>query len=68
VEDARSTYEFDTYYKILPQIHEWSSDPLRIGKGKACPDGFAYASDSNKAWMKPAELRAWMRQEFGETT
>ncbi len=65
IEDARSTYEFDTYYKILPQIHEWSSDPLRIGKGQPCPDGFAYASDNNKAWMKPAELRAWVRNEYG---
>ena len=65
VEDARSTYEFDTYFKILPQIHEWSRDPLRIGKGKPCADGFAYASDSNAQWMQPAELLEWVRSEYG---
>ncbi len=65
-EDARSTYEYDTYYKILPQIHEWSRDPLRIGEGKACPEGFAYSSDSNQAWMPPEDLRAWMRKEYGD--
>ncbi len=65
-EDARSTYEYDTYYKILPQIHEWSRDPARIGEGKACPEGFAYSSDTNQAWMQPDELHAWMRKEYGD--
>jgi len=65
VEDARSTYEFDTYFKILPQIHQWSADPLRIGAGQPCPDGFAYSSETNAQWMQPGELQAWMRQEYG---
>jgi UDP-N-acetylglucosamine 4,6-dehydratase (inverting) len=66
VEDARSTYEFDTYYKILPQIHQWSTDPLRIGNGKQCPDGFAYSSDTNKDWMQPDQLRTWLDCEYVE--
>ena len=65
IEDARSTYEFDTYFKILPQIHEWSADPLRIGNGKPCPDGFAYSSDTNQDWMQPQALAAWLRAEYG---
>lgn len=65
VEDARSTYEFDTYFKILPQIHEWSTDPLRIGNGKPCPDGFAYSSDTNQVWMQSKDLETWMRAEYG---
>ena len=65
VEDARNTFEYDTYFKILPQIHEWSADPVRIGDGKACADGFSYASDTNTDWMKPDELRSWMRAEYG---
>ena len=65
VEDARSTYEFDTYFKILPQIHGWSTDPLRIGNGTPCPDGFAYSSDSNSIWMQPDELTAWVNAEYG---
>ncbi len=65
VEDARSTYEFDTYFKILPQIHDWSADPLRIGNGKPCPEGFAYTSDGNSIWMQPDELMAWVKAEYG---
>jgi UDP-N-acetylglucosamine 4,6-dehydratase/5-epimerase len=64
VEDARNTYEFEHHYKILPQIHEWSSDPVRIGKGNACADGFIYASDTNKQWMKPEELQSWINHEY----
>ena len=33
-EDAPHTYEYEDYYKILPAIHQWSSDPLRMGNGK----------------------------------
>lgn len=64
VEDARSTYEFDAYFKILPQIHAWSTDPLRIGNGKQCADGFAYSSDTNTEWMQPDQLRAWLSSEY----
>jgi UDP-N-acetylglucosamine 4,6-dehydratase (inverting) len=65
-EDARSTYEYDEHFKILPEIHNWSKDPLRIGNGKPCPEGFAYSSDTNLEWMKPAELLAWIRKEYGK--
>lgn len=33
LEDAPYTYEYDDYYKILPAIHNWSSDPERINRG-----------------------------------
>jgi FlaA1/EpsC-like NDP-sugar epimerase len=59
-EDARNTFEYDTYYKILPQIHNWSSDPIRISNGKRCEDGFYYSSETNKEWMTPNQLREWI--------
>ena len=34
IEDAPYTYEFNSYYKILPMIYGWSLDPLRIKDGK----------------------------------
>jgi hypothetical protein len=36
-----------------------------MGNGKACPDGFAYSSDTNATWMQPKELEAWMHREYG---
>ncbi len=33
IEDAPYTYEYDSYYKILPAIHRWSDDPARISNG-----------------------------------
>jgi len=65
VEDARNSFEFEHHYKILPQIHDWSLDPTRIGVGKACAEGFSYTSDSNRDWMTPEQLQGWMKNEYG---
>ncbi len=59
-EDAFYTYEYDEHFKILPAIHDWSSDTARIGDGKKVPDGFVYASDSNAEWMNVEALRRWI--------
>lgn len=61
-EDAPHTFEYDTYYKILPAIHSWSSDPLRINGGKKVNDDFIYTSDNNTEWMSVEELREWITQ------
>ncbi len=65
-EDSPYTYEYDTYYKILPSIHDWHRDPKRIAGGRPCSEGFSYTSDNNTQWMDAAELRRWMQNEFGE--
>jgi UDP-N-acetylglucosamine 4,6-dehydratase len=62
VDDAPYTYEYPDYYKILPAIHEWSTDPARIKDGRAVPSGFSYASDTNPEWMTIDTLRAWIDQ------
>ncbi len=59
-EDAQFTYEFDKYYKILPAIHNWSEDPLRIKTGKVVPDNFSYSSDNNCDWMSVEVLQKWI--------
>ena len=59
-EDAPHTYEYDGYYKILPAINDWSSDPKRINGGLKVPDDFFYRSDSNNEWMSASDLEAWI--------
>jgi UDP-N-acetylglucosamine 4,6-dehydratase/5-epimerase len=59
-EDSYHTYEYDHHYKILPAIHQWSSDANRIKDGRKVPEGFAYASDSNADWMTVDSLRQWI--------
>jgi UDP-N-acetylglucosamine 4,6-dehydratase len=60
-EDAPNTYEYDSYFKILPTIHNWSQDPERIKNGKKVPDGFVYSSDGNTEWMSIVQLQEWIR-------
>jgi FlaA1/EpsC-like NDP-sugar epimerase len=60
LEDAPHTYEYESYYKILPAIHSWSSDPLRIKDGKPVSPDFTYSSDNNSVWMSVEELRSWI--------
>lgn len=60
IEDAPHTYAYDDYYKILPMIHRWSSDPSRIKNGKKVSDDFMYSSGSNSEWMTIERLQAWL--------
>ncbi len=59
-EDALHTYEYDEHYKILPAIHNWSIDPMRINGGKKVAEGFTYCSDNNQEWMNIDALRNWI--------
>jgi UDP-N-acetylglucosamine 4,6-dehydratase (inverting) len=60
-EDAPHTFEYDGYYKILPAIHNWSSDPQRIANGSRVQEGFVYSSDNNSDWMTVEALRQWIQ-------
>ncbi len=60
-EDSNSTYEYPEYYKILPQINDWSKDKLRIKKGKKVAEGFTYCSNSNTEWMTKLDLQKWIK-------
>jgi UDP-N-acetylglucosamine 4,6-dehydratase len=59
-EDALFTYEYDDYYKILPAINSWDSDPERIDGGKKVSEDFIYSSESNSEWMTVNELEHWI--------
>jgi UDP-N-acetylglucosamine 4,6-dehydratase len=65
-EDAPYTYEYPSYYKVLPQINGWSDDPARIKNGVKVGEGFRYSSESNDHWMQPAELLAWLSQNTSD--
>jgi UDP-N-acetylglucosamine 4,6-dehydratase len=63
-EDAPHTYEYAEHYKVLPAIHDWSSDPERINGGKLVDPDFTYCSDNNTHWMNIDTLRAWIEQNY----
>jgi len=68
-EDAPHTFEYSDYFKILPAIHNWSIDPVRINGGKKVESDFTYCSDNNTEWMSVDNLRSWIdenREKIGK--
>jgi len=61
-EDAPHTYEYPEYYKVLPAIHNWSVDPVRINSGILVAPDFTYSSDNNSEWMSVDTLQAWIQK------
>ena len=61
IEDSDSTYEYSKYYKILPQINDWSADDLRIKDGSKVSSGFVYSSNNNSEWMMESDLQKWIK-------
>ncbi|MGJ8624782.1 MAG: UDP-N-acetylglucosamine 4,6-dehydratase (inverting) [Yoonia sp.] len=59
-EDAPHTYEYDNHFKIIPAIHNWSADPVRIRDGVKVPENFVYSSANNTEWMTKADLQKWI--------
>ena len=63
-EDASTTYEYSDYFKILPQINNWSEDLLRIKDGKKVPEDFVYNSNKNSSWMTKSDLKKWINKNI----
>jgi UDP-N-acetylglucosamine 4,6-dehydratase (inverting) len=61
-EDAPYTYGYKDHYKILPMIHNWYNDPLRIKDGIKVANDFIYSSDNNVEWMSIEALNQWINQ------
>lgn len=59
-EDSYHTFEYPDHFKILPAIHNWSSDCNRIKNGVKVPEGFEYSSDTNTDWMSVETLQDWI--------
>ncbi len=64
LEDARDTYEYPGYYKILPAIHE-VGNAARVKNGRKVDDSFVYSSDNNSDWLSAQDLRAWIEANHG---
>ena len=61
IEDSYSTYEHNNYFKILPQIDDWSIDrESSIKKGVKVSEGFTYNSQNNSDWMTKSDLKLWI--------
>jgi UDP-N-acetylglucosamine 4,6-dehydratase (inverting) len=60
VEDAPNTYEYDNYFKILPNINTWSPDTDMVKDGTLVPEDFFYTSDQNSQWMTVLQLQEWV--------
>jgi UDP-N-acetylglucosamine 4,6-dehydratase (inverting) len=58
-EDSPHTYEYDTYYKIVPAINSWGNEN-RVKNGRKVPADFVYTSDTNPEWISVETLRAWI--------
>jgi len=54
-DEARHTVELDDRFVILPQYPTHGPLPW-AERGRACPDGFHYASDTNDRWLRDDEL------------
>ena len=61
-EDAPYSYSYKDHFKILPMIHDWHNDPLRIKDGIKVANDFIYSSDNNVEWMSIEQLRQWIDQ------
>ncbi|WP_297446898.1 UDP-N-acetylglucosamine 4,6-dehydratase (inverting) [Desulfurobacterium sp.] len=64
-EDARTTYDYGSYYVIYPVI-DWKGEGIVDETGRKVPDGFRYSSDSNSWWLYVGDLRGKL-QELGFT-
>jgi UDP-N-acetylglucosamine 4,6-dehydratase/5-epimerase len=60
VEDAPFTYEYDNYYKILPQLIDWDIASNRVKNGQLVPKDFSYSSETNSHWMDIPTLKRWI--------
>ena len=55
--DARNTFEFKNYFKILPELSKKNNYNKMKKLGKKVGKNFRYSSDSNNKWLKSDELR-----------
>lgn len=65
-EDAHFTYEYPSYFKILPAINQWGSSKKRIKDGVPVAEDFTYSSNTNSVWLSPEQLSEWMNNEYGK--
>jgi len=61
-DDTRNTVEIDDRYIIEPAFHWWRRTSFAKEGAKQLPDGFRYASDTNKQWLDVDGLNKMMQE------
>lgn len=61
-EEAPQTFEYSSYYKILPIINGRWKDESLIKGGKHVAQDFSYTSDKNTQWMSQQDLLKWIEE------
>ena len=59
-EDAARTVKREDRFIIQPTIAKWGG--FRVASGAPVPDGFAYSSDTNDAWLDVSALKSLLQQ------
>ena len=62
--DARNTFDFGSYFKILPDQDDWKNRDLILKGGKPVETDFSYRSDNNDCWMTASELQNWFDKHY----
>jgi UDP-N-acetylglucosamine 4,6-dehydratase/5-epimerase len=55
-DEARTAWEYDNRFVILPQYHFWADKVGVDTSGTPVPEGFRYSSDNNTNWLSEAAL------------
>jgi UDP-N-acetylglucosamine 4,6-dehydratase len=66
IDDSSSTYEYDSFYKILPMIHDIYMDANRIKDGTKVNSKFQYLSNLNNEWMTKETLQDWISKNLND--
>jgi len=62
-EESDYTFDFGSYFKILPVVNTWDRAANLGEGGKPVPQGFSYSSNTNTQWMSVSELQEWIVNE-----
>lgn len=62
-DDARVTVEQKDRYIIQPSFAFWTDRAVEHGDCTPLPEGYSYASDTNKEWLTEEEMRRLIEQE-----
>ena len=63
-EDAPFTYDYGSYFKILPAINLWDRSADLVGEGVPVEVAFEYSSETNDHWMSQSELKSWIDENL----
>ena len=63
LEESPYTYEYDEYFKILPQVSD-NYKKYKVTKKNLVKKNFFYRSDINKTWMEKTKLQKWIKKNY----